>query len=189
MSHFSTRDIVLVALFAAILAVLGVFPPLTLPVVGVPITAQSLGVMLAGGILGAKRGALSMVLFLALVAIGLPLLAGGRGGFGVFLGASGGFLIGWIVAAYAIGAMIEKFWDSLNVWTAFAACVLGGIVLLYLIGIPWIAFAAKISLWTAFTGSLPFIPGDLIKAVAASAIIVTVSKAYPIIRIKTSAGS
>ena len=92
MSNLNTRDIVLIALFAAIMAVLGVFPPITLPLVGVPITAQSLGVMLAGGILGAKRGAMSMALFLILVAVGLPLLAGGRGGFGVFLGPSGGFL-------------------------------------------------------------------------------------------------
>lgn len=84
-----TRDIVFIALFAAIMAALAVFPPITLPVVGVPITAQSLGAMLAGGVLGATRGGLSMILFLLLVAIGLPLLPGGRGGFGVFLGPTG----------------------------------------------------------------------------------------------------
>ena len=168
-------------MFSAILAVLGVFPPITLPVVGVPITAQSLGVMLAGGILGAKRGALSMALFLVLVAIGLPLLAGGRGGFGIFLGPSGGFLLGWIAAAFTIGLIIEKFWGKLNFPIVLGACVAGGIVLLYLIGIPWIAVAAKISLWKAFTGSLAFIPGDFVKAIIATAVILSVSKAYPII--------
>ena len=76
------RDVVLIALFAAITAGLAIFPPLVLPVVGVPVTAQSLGPMLAGGVLGARRGGLSMLLFLALVAMGLPLLAGGRGGRG-----------------------------------------------------------------------------------------------------------
>jgi len=176
-----TRDIVLIALFAAIVAVLGIFPPITLPGLAVPITAQSLGVMLAGGILGAKRGALSIALFLVLVAVGLPLLSGGRGGLGVFLGPSGGFLIGWVIAAYAIGSMIERVWNKINYGYAFLCCVLGGIVLLYIIGIPWVAFAAKIPLAKAFWGSIAFVPGDIIKAVVASFIIVSVAKSYPII--------
>lgn len=182
MANTSTRDIVLIALFAAIMAVLGVFPPITLPVVSVPVTAQSLGVMLAGGILGAKRGALSMVLFLVLVAVGLPLLSGGRGGFAVFLGPSGGFLLGWIIAAFAVGLIIEKFWEKLNYINAFFACVAGGIVLLYIIGIPWVAVAAKITFSQAFFGSMPFVPGDIIKAIIASGVIVTVAKSYPVIK-------
>lgn len=178
----TTRDIVLIALFAGIMAVLGVFPPITLPVIGVPITAQSMGVMLAGGILGANRGALSMVLFLALVAYGLPFLAGGRGGFGVFFGASGGFLIGWIIAAYVVGLLVERFWSNLNYINAFIASVVGGIIVLYAIGIPWISVVAGISLSKSFIGSMGFIPGDLIKAVIAALVIVTVSKSYPIIK-------
>jgi len=181
MTNDTTRDIVLIALFAAIMAVLGVFPPITLPLIGVPITAQSLGVMLAGGILGARRGALAMVLFLVLVAVGLPLLSGGRGGFAVFLGPSGGFLVGWIVAAFVVGLTIERLWTRLGHVNAFIACVFGGIIVLYAIGIPWIAFAAEISIVQAFVGSMPFIPGDLIKAVIASAVIVTVARSYPII--------
>lgn len=85
----STRDIVYIALFAAITAALGLFPAFSLPVIAVPITAQTLGPMLAGAIAGAKRGALALVLFVVLVAIGLPLLAGGRGGLGIFFGPSG----------------------------------------------------------------------------------------------------
>ena len=76
----TTRDIVLVALFAAIIVVLGMLPPITLGFIPVPITAQSLGVMLAGCILGAKRGAGACLLVVLLVAIGLPVLSGGRGG-------------------------------------------------------------------------------------------------------------
>ena len=102
------RDIVFIALFAAIVASLTAFPPITFPLAGVPITAQSLGVMLAGGVLGAVRGSLAITLFLGLVAIGLPLLPGGRGGFGVFLGPTGGFLVGWIIAAAnAIRSVLE----------------------------------------------------------------------------------
>lgn len=176
-----TRDVVFIALFAAIMAALAVFPPITLPVVGVPITAQSLGVMLAGGVLGAVRGGLALVLFLALVAIGLPLLPGGRGGFGVFLGPTGGFLIGWIVAAGVIGYLTERFWARLNYVSAFGICFAGGIILLYAIGIPWSAFVAKISLGTALTGSLPFIPGDIVKCLIAAGVIVIVKRSYPII--------
>lgn len=175
------RDTVFIALFAAIMAALAVFPPITLPLVGVPVTAQSLGVMLAGGILGAVRGGLSIVLFLVLVAIGLPLLSGGRGGFGVFLGPTGGFLIGWIVAAFAIGFLTERFWRHLNFGVAFAICFVGGVVVLYAIGVPWSARVASIPLWTALTGSLPFIPGDIVKCLIAASVIVIVKRSYPII--------
>lgn len=71
----NTRDLVLIALFAAIVVVLGFIPPITLGFIPVPITAQSMGVMLAGCILGARRGALAFLLFLLLVAIGLPVLS------------------------------------------------------------------------------------------------------------------
>lgn len=176
-----TRDTVFIALFAAIMAALAVFPPITLPVIGVPITAQSLGVMLAGGVLGAWRGALAMVLFLALVAIGLPLLPGGRGGFGVFMGPTAGFLLGWILSAFVIGRLTERFWHSLSFPVALMICLGGGVVVLYAIGIPWIAMVAKISPLTALTGSLSFIPGDIVKSVVAAGVIVTVRRSYPII--------
>lgn len=184
-----TRDVVFIALFAAIVAALAVFPPITLPVVGVPITAQSLGVMLAGGVLGAVRGGLAIVLFHVLVAIGLPLLPGGRGGFGVFLGPTGGFLIGWIIAAFAIGFMTERFWHHLNYIAAFGICFAGGVVVLYAIGIPWSAFVAEITFGTALMGSLPFIPGDIVKCLIAAGVIVIVKRSYPIITPKSPAQS
>ncbi len=178
----STRDIVLVALFAALMAALGAFPPLMIPAIAVPITAQSMGPMLAGGILGAKRGALSMLLFVVLIAVGLPLLPGGRGGLAIFAGPTAGFILGWIAAAAVTGLLIERFWRGLNFVTAFLAASLGGIVLLYAIGIPWIALVGGVPLLTAATGSAAFIPGDLIKAGLAAAAIVMVSRAYPLIR-------
>ena len=103
-----SRDIVYIALFAALTAALALFPPVTVPVLGVPVTAQSLGVMLAGALAGARNGALAMVLFLALVAAGLPLLAGGRGGLGVLMGPSGGFLFAWPIAAWVIGMLLSR---------------------------------------------------------------------------------
>ena len=177
----NTKDIVYIALFAALIAALGVFPPLTVPIIAVPITAQTLGVMLAGGILGAKRGALSIVLFLILLAVGLPLLSGGRGGLPVFSGTTAGFLLGWIVGAYVVGFIVEKNWHNLNFFSAMTAGVIGGIVVVYLFGIPWIAIAAQISFLDAFIGSMAFVPGDLIKAVIAATVILIVKKSYPLI--------
>ncbi|MBW3098254.1 biotin transporter BioY [Pseudohoeflea coraliihabitans] len=177
----SIRDIVFIALFAAIIAALALFPPIIIPLINVPITAQSLGIMLAGGVLGATRGGLSVILFLVLVAIGLPLLSGGRGGFAVFFGPTGGYLIGWIVAAVVIGFLTERFWHRLNYVSSFLICVFGGIVVLYAIGIPWSAAVADIPVATAAAGSAPFIPGDIVKALIAAVVIVTVKRSYPLI--------
>ena len=83
LSRSGARSMAQVSLFAALMAVMGLIPKIDLPL-GVPITIQSLGVMLAGVMLGPWRGLQSMLLFLAAVAVGLPLLSGGRGGIGVF---------------------------------------------------------------------------------------------------------
>ncbi|ABM45542.1 hypothetical protein H704_01074 [Bartonella bacilliformis Peru38] len=178
----STKDLIYIALFAAIYAVLGLFPPILLPfLVGIPITAQSMGSMLAGSILGAKRGALASALFLFLVAIGLPLLAGGRGGIGAFLGAGGGYMIGYPFAAFFIGCMVELFWRRLNFVTLVLINAVGGIGIVYLFGIPWVAYVAQIPLLTALVGSLGFMVGDFLKVLIASSIALTVKKTIPLI--------
>ena len=178
----STRDIVLIALFAAMMAVLGAFPPLMLPIIAIPITAQSMGPMLMGGILGARRGTLAMLLFLALVAMGLPLLSGGRGGLAPFVGPWSGFIYGWVLAAFVIGLLVERLWDRLGPMSAFAICVLGGIGVIYAVGVPWFAAASGLGLGTAFASSaIAFIPGDLVKAGLATAAILLVKRAYPLI--------
>jgi biotin transport system substrate-specific component len=180
-----TRDIVFTALFAAIVAVLGIFPPMMLPSTGgVPITAQSLGPMLAGGILGAKRGAISIALFVLLVAMGLPLLSGGRGGLGIFFGPTAGYLPGYILGAAVVGWIVEKCWRRLNVVTAFGAVVIGGIGAVYLIGIPWNAAVSHLPLSVATMAALPFLVGDLTKAVIATVVIVSVKRSYPLIKFR-----
>src|SRR4051812_50079608 len=107
----TTRDMVHIALFAAIMAALGLLPPIPVGFIPVPITAQSMGVMLAGSILGAKRGGLAILLFLALVAVGLPLLAGGRGGLGGFFGPPAGVLIFWAVRALVARWGPPRLWE------------------------------------------------------------------------------
>lgn len=178
----TVKDMVYAALFAAVTAALGLLPMVVVPMVAAPITAQSLGVMLSGGVLGAKRGGLAQAAFMALVAAGLPLLAGGRGGIGIFLGPTGGFAIGYILGAFLTGWLTERMWNRLNPVKAFVACVAGGIGMVYLLGIPWLGAVAKVGLYEAFVGSMVFLPGDLLKAALAAMVVVTVKKAYPIIK-------
>jgi biotin transport system substrate-specific component len=169
----------LVAIFAGIVAALGVVPAFQPPGFTVPITAQSLGVMLAGAVIGARRGFLALLLFLALVAAGLPLLAGGRGGLGVFFGASAGFLLAWPVTAFVIGWLTERGGPSYRLHWGIVANILGGIVLLYAAGIVGIAVVGHMSVAAAAVSTWIFIPGDLVKAVLAALVARGVHAAYP----------
>ena len=176
----STRDVAHVALFAALTAALAVFPPLALPLIGVPITAQSLGPMLAGAITGPRRGMLSQVLFLVLVALGLPLLAGGRGGLGVFASPSGGYLLGFAGAALVTGWLFQRYWERVNLAYALAFVFAGGIVVIHVLGIAWVSVVTDLSPWQAAVAGAPFLPGDLLKVGTAAAIAVTVRRSYPL---------
>ncbi|HEX9858095.1 MAG TPA: biotin transporter BioY [Paracoccaceae bacterium] len=162
------RNVTYIALFAALIAVLGLVPKIDL-LAGVPITAQSLGIMLCGTVLGARRGALAVLLFLGLVALGLPLLAGGRGGLGVFVSPSAGFLLGFPVAAFVAGLVVERWSAPVGV-AAFAGAVLGGIAVLYVFGIAGMALVLGKTLPEAAALATPFLAGDLIKAGLAAAI-------------------
>lgn len=159
------RSLTHIALFAALVAILGLVPQISLAA-GVPITAQSLGIMLCGTVLGARRGALAVLLFLALVAAGLPLLSGGRGGIGVFAGPSFGFLIGFPVAAFVAGWIVQRTTLPLG-FAAGAGAVIGGIGVLYLFGIPGMALILKKSLAEASFIAIAYLPGDVLKAVLA----------------------
>ena len=171
------RNLTHIALFAALIAVLGLIPKIDL-ISGVPITAQSLGIMLCGTVLGAKRGFLSVLLFVVLVAAGLPLLSGGRGGIGLFVGPSAGYLIGFPIAAYVAGLVVERWKVSVGL-AALAGAILGGIVVLYAFGIPGMALALGKTLPEAALLATPFLAGDLIKAVLAALITQAIAQARP----------
>lgn len=172
------RSFVSIALFAALIAALGLIPKITLAA-GVPITAQSLGVMLCGTVLGARRGALAVLLFVALVALGLPLLAGGRGGLGLFVSPTAGFLIGFPIAAFVAGWVTERLRSVPVFWAASLGAALGGIVVLYLPGTAGMAFTLDKSFGEAALLATPFLPGDAIKAVLAGSITATLMRARP----------
>lgn len=171
------RSLTHIALFAALIAVLGLVPKLDLAA-GVPITAQSLGIMLCGTVLGARRGALAVLLFLALVAAGLPLLSGGRGGIGVFAGPSVGFLVGFPVAAFVAGWVMERTTLAPAV-AATAASVIGGIGVLYVFGITGMAVMLDKTLSEAAFLGFAFLPGDAVKAVIAGLVTQSLARMRP----------
>ena len=182
----STKDVTFIALFAAFTAALALFPPIVIPLTGVPITAQSVGPMLAGAIIGARRGLLSQIVLLILVAAGLPLLSGGRGGLIVFAGPTAGYLIAWPLAAWLIGALCEHYWHRLGATLYFLFIVLGGIVLVYAIGSIWVAIVTGLSYWQALLANALFIAGDLVKAALTTAIAMTVRRSYPLMAARGS---
>lgn len=180
----NTRDLVLSALFAAIIVALGLLPPIPIGIIPVPITAQSLGVMLAGVVLGAKRGTIAVLIVVLLVVIGLPVLSGGRGGLAVFAGPTAGFFVGWIFAAFVTGYLSERLVNAeqsnlVQGVGFFIAAVIGGVVVLYGFGIAWLT--VSIGFNKAFLGSLGFVPGDVVKAVVAALVGRAVMAGYPLL--------
>ncbi|MDQ2064912.1 biotin transporter BioY [Xinfangfangia sp. CPCC 101601] len=171
------RSLTHIALFAALIAVLGLVPQITLGA-GVPITAQTLGVMLCGTVLGARRGALAVLLFMALVAAGLPLLSGGRGGIGVFTQPSAGYFIGFPFAAFVAGWVMERTTLPVGI-AAGAASVIGGIAVLYIFGISGMAIVLGKTLSEAAMLGMAFLPGDVIKVVLAGLVTQAIAQARP----------
>ena len=172
------RSVVFISLFAALIAALGLIPTITL-ISGVPISAQSLGVMLCGTVLGARRGALAVLLFLLLVALGLPLLSGGRGGLGVFVGPTVGFLVGFPIAAFVAGIIIERATRWPLMVRAMTGAFVGGVVALYVPGIIGMAVVLGRTFGEATMLALPFLPGDLAKVVVCGLVTVGLARARP----------
>lgn len=171
----TSTDLALVSAFAALIAVLGIVPPIAVGL-PVPITLQTMGIMLAGLVLGGRRGALAVLVFLGLVAVGLPLLSGGRGGLAPFAGPSAGYLAGFVLGAFVTGWLRERLEGRIPFPAAAAtAALVGGIGAVYLLGIPvlvWRTGASPLA-------SLVFLPGDLVKAALATLVAVGVRRALP----------
>ncbi len=168
----TTRGLVRVALFASIIAALGLLPKFDLPFAGgVPITAQTLGVMLAGILIGPRHGAAAVLLFIFIVALGVPLLAGGRGGLGVFVGPTVGFLVGWIPGVIVVGLAFQMLRLLPVGVSAAVASMLGGVVVVYSFGTAGLALVTGMSLSKASLASIVFLPGDVLKAVATGLVV------------------
>ncbi|BCV20100.1 biotin transporter BioY [Moorella sp. Hama-1] len=164
-----TRDITLIALFAALVAVLAQVS-IPLPFTPVPITGQVLGVLLAGAILGKNKGTLAMVVYLLLGAIGLPVFARSGAGLAAFASPSGGYLWGFILGVYAMGLILEMGQSEpgyLRLIVAMLLCL----VVVYTLGTLQLMAILHVDLVKGlFLGVIPYIPLDLAKLVVAAAV-------------------
>jgi biotin transport system substrate-specific component len=160
---------VFASLFAALTAA-GAYIQIPIPFSPVPVTLQVFFVLLAGSILKSKWGSLSMIVYTLLGIAGLPVFAGGSSGIGVLFGPTGGYIIGFILAAYVIGKLSEKTENpekSNLLINAFNMSI--GVLIIYGCGISQLMIAAKIGPGTAFTlGVIPFLPGEVVKTAVAA---------------------
>ena len=160
-------DIVLVAAGAALTAIAA---QVQVPLWPVPVTGQTLAVLLVGSSLGALRGTLSMVLYAVLGMVGLPVFSDAASGMGVVLGPTGGYIVGFIFAAAFTGWIAQRSWDRriLRSILAFA----GGTAVTFLVGLPWLAVTLGLDLQQTLEGGLyPFIIGGAVKSVIAAGVV------------------
>lgn len=175
------RGVAFSALFAALLVVFGYFS-IPLGFTPVPITLQTLAVMLAGGLLGARYGFFSMAIVVVMTAVGFPLL-NGKGGMSAILGPTGGYVVMWPIVALLVGYAISKVRSGTGLVQSglvLAVMIVFGVFAQYIVGVPWLMQAAGLSLPAALAGGFyPYIPGDLIKAAAATLIVVSLRQTFP----------
>jgi biotin transport system substrate-specific component len=140
-----------------------------IPIGPVPITGQTLAVLLTGMLLGSRRGSLGVLAYLAEGIVGLPVFApGGPMGFARLAGPTGGYLVGFVAAAYVIGLLAEQGWDR-KVPSTLLAMLIGNTII-YAFGLPWLALSVGIGN-ALLVGLYPFIAGDLLKAITAMALL------------------
>ncbi len=168
------RMVVLASLMAALTAV-GAY--IYVPIGPVPIILSTLFVILSGLLLGSRWGLTSMALYLLVGAIGLPVFAGGKGGFAHFMGPTGGYLFGYLFASWITGFISERSRGRMMV--DIFAVIIGSLVL-YAVGVPWLKMVTQMS-WTKalMVGVLPFLIGDAIKA---SAVVILARSVRPILK-------
>jgi len=160
------RDVALVVA-GALLIYLTARVSFPVPGSPVPVTGQTLGVLLVGGALGFRRGLAAVGLYVLLGVVGLPFFAEGKGGLSVVWGATGGYLVGFAVAGALVGRLAELGWDR-RLGGALGAMLLGNVTI-YLIGLPWLKAVTGMSVEeTIANGLTPFLAGDVLKLVLAA---------------------
>lgn len=194
-----SRDVALVATFAAIIVGCALAPAIAIAGVPAPITLQTFGVMLSGLVLGARRGSAAVVVYLALGAAGLPVFSGGNSGLAPFVGPTAGYLLAFPLAAFAIGwatrrllatrAIVERAAPDtarrLRVFhtaTTIAVCLLISLLTIHTLGIVGMHLRVPMPFLDALTADLIFIPGDIIKTTAAVLVSLAVLRAFPVLR-------
>lgn len=171
-------DITAIALFVALIAAMGKIPALV-AFSSVPISAQTLAVMLTGALLPPKQSLLSVLVFLLIVASGLPLMSSGQGGFTVFDSPATGYVLGWMPGAWCI-AMIYKYLDRrLSPICEVLALALGGVVVIHICGIAWFVEYLAMPLRKACILDIAYLPGDIAKVIVAYIAAGNIRRALP----------
>ncbi|WP_120003089.1 biotin transporter BioY [Nesterenkonia muleiensis] len=177
------QDTALIGVFAGLIAVLALVPPIPVGNFGVPITLQTLGVALAGLVLGPWRGFAAAGLYVVLGLLGIPILANFSGGLGVLAGPSAGYLLAFPLTALVTGlvarAVVRRKQGRWRAPLLFLAAITGSIVVTHPFGILGMSVNLEISLREAFFLDIVFWPGDVVKSAAAAAAATLVHRAYP----------
>lgn len=167
----TTKEMTKSAMMLSIIILLGFFPPIPIGILPVPIVLQNAGFMLSGLLLGKKNGTITTLFFLILVAVGLPVLAGGRGGMSVFFGVTAGYIYAYPVATFLIGWLTERLNPhNQNLGRAFAITFLFGTVFIDFCGALGVTLYSNVSLSASIFANLAFLPGDTIKALLSAII-------------------
>nr|WP_246335471.1 biotin transporter BioY [Microcella alkalica] len=169
------------ALVIAGTALVAVLAQVAIPLWPVPVTGQTLAVLLVGASLGAVRGASSLALYALLGAIGLPIYSDAASGWSVLVGPTGGYIIGFVLSAAIVGWAAERRWD--RGWLKAAVTFIGGSLVVFAVGLPWLSYSLggfglpNDLQSTLVAGFYPFIIGGLIKAAIAAALLPALWKA------------
>ncbi|WP_017792612.1 biotin transporter BioY [Leucobacter salsicius] len=178
--HSTATDLALVATFAALIAVCSVVPGFSLGPAA--ITLQTFAVLLCGAVLGANRGFLAVLLYLAVGAIGMPVFSGGSAGLAPFAGPTVGYLLSFPLAAWLTGFIVERLPRqrmSTSVPLIFTAGVAANLVFIHTLGPLGLAWRAGMSIGEAFIFDLAFWPGDLLKTLLVAVVATAVHRAFP----------
>ena len=164
--RLTTKGMVYASMFGAMTAVGAL---ISVPLQPVPVTLQTFFLYLAGALLGRRLGVLSQIIYVLLGVLGLPVFSGGKAGLGVLMGPTGGYIIGFIIAAFVIGKLVEMREHPRLPWLVLS--MLAGGCIVYTLGILQLMVVAGLSPIKALTaGALPFIPGDILQIAAAAAV-------------------
>ena len=167
----STQKITFCALFAALTAILS---QIAIPIGPVPINLATLAVFIAGGLMGPVWGAVSMIVYVALGAVGVPVFAMFTGGISIIVGPTGGYIIGYIAAAWLIGLIVSK-WGR-KAWQLVIAMV-AGLAVCYALGTAWYMYSTAAGLGVSLMSCVvPFLPGDAAKIALAVITVSTLKK-------------
>jgi len=180
--RWNATDLGLIGVFAALVAGSALVPGIPAGGLGVPITLQTLAVMLTGLVLGPGRAFAAVGLYVLLGLAGLPIFSGGRSGLGILAGPSAGYILAFPLAAAAVGwltAIVLRRTTKYHGLFLFAAAMVSSVLLVHSLGVLGMMANAKLDLSKAILADVPYYPGDIIKNLLAVTIALSLHKAFP----------